>query len=294
MWEEQVIVDGPYDFERALKRLAFDPLAAVDLKTQTLCVPLWIEEEPVVAEVKSVGSVDNPRFLVSSYCESKQAVLSRLAQIFKWDTPLSNVTEHFALTDLKPLFELYHGTPLICDFDLYGSLMKIIIHQQLNMKFAYVLTERFVKTLGFQKQGVWFYPQPEKVAEIPVEELRKLQFSQRKTEYVIDTSKIIVDGDLSLEDLRQASNEDVMKVLTTIRGIGTWTAECLLLFGLGREDLLPAGDIGLQNAVKHFYGYPDKPKPDKLRELGKKEWSPYQSYATLYLWESLGNHSAKE
>ncbi|HEX6922918.1 MAG TPA: DNA-3-methyladenine glycosylase [Bacillales bacterium] len=294
MWEEKVVVDGPYDFDRALRRLAFDPLVTADLKRRTLGVPLWIEGKPVVAEVKSIGSVGSPRFLVASYGEPKEAVLSRLTKIFKWDKPLGTIAEHFALTDLRPLFQLYRGNAFICEFSVYRALMKSIVHQQLNMRFANVLTERFTKTYGFQQQGVWFYPQPEKVAEIPVDELRKLQFSQRKAEYVTDTAKMIVGGQLSLDGLRNMDDDEALKTLVKIRGVGSWTAESVLLFGMGREDLLPAGDVGIQNAVKSLYGYVDKPKLKKLRELGEKEWSPFRSYASLYLWESLGNHSVKE
>lgn len=293
MWKEKVVVDGPYDFDRALRRLAFDPLVAADLKTRTLNVPLWVDGKPVTAEVKGMGSTGSPRFQVSGYGDPKEKVLARLAEIFKWDRPLSAVAEHFALTDLKPLFQLYRGNPFVCEFSVYRSLMKSIVHQQLNMKFANVLTERFAKTFGFQQQGVWFYPQAEKVAELPVDELRKLQFSQRKAEYVIDTSKMIVEGRLSLEKLKQMTDEEALKTLVNIRGVGKWTAESVLLFGMGREDLLPAGDVGIQNAVKKLHGYSEKPKAEWLREVGQKEWSPYRSYASQYLWESLGHHSVK-
>src|SRR5699024_2241380 len=156
--------------------------------------------------------------------------------------------------------------------------------------FVNTLTKRWVTTYGIQKEGVWFYPKPETIAKDSVEDLRQMQFSQRKAEYIIGTSNMIADGKLSLQSLRQAEDDVVMRTLTGVRGIGKWTAEVFLLCGLGRKNLLPAADIGLQNAVKKYYGYDQKPKAEAIRELGKA-WAPYQSYATLYLWESLGTHT---
>lgn len=291
MWQEIVEVQGPYDIEKALPRIAFDPLSVVHIQEKSLKVPLLINEIPTVAHVRSCGTTEKPSFLICSREGPKSLVLTELTKIFKWDTPLAEVSNHFANTDIKVLFDRFAGTPLICDYDLYRALIKNIIHQQLNMKFAYTLTERFVKTYGFEREGIWFYPTPKKVAELSVEELRKLQFSQRKAEYVIGTSRRIVEGELVLKDLWEMNDEEVIETLVKIRGIGKWTAECVLLFGLGRENLLPVADVGIQNAVKKWYGYSEKPNPETIREQGDKEWSPYQSYASLYLWESLGNHT---
>ena len=109
------------------------------------------------------------------------------------------------------------------DFHLYHCLMKCIIHQQLNLSFAYELTKRFVHTYGEQIEGVWFDPLPETIASLETEDLRKLQFSQRKAEYVIDVSKRIVSGSLCLEELHDLSD---------LR----WKSDCFRLEGsaLGR------------------------------------------------------------
>ena len=106
--------------------------------------------------------------------------------------------------------------------------MKCIIHQQLNLSFAYTLTGRFVHTFGEQKDGVWFYPLPETIAQLDYNDLRELQFSMRKAEYVIDTSRMIADGRLDLDELDQLSDEDIMEKLVKIRGIGPWTVQNVL------------------------------------------------------------------
>ncbi|HET7616053.1 MAG TPA: DNA-3-methyladenine glycosylase, partial [Bacillales bacterium] len=266
-------------------------LTAADLKNRALRVPVWIRGKPVVAEVKSLGSMNHPVFLVSGFGGERGAVIRRLKQIFKWESPLPAVAEHFALTDLRPLFVMFRGTPLAGEFGVYRALIKSIVHQQLNIEFANELTKRFVDMYGFEQDGAKFYPQPDKVATLTVDDLLRLQFSRRKAEYVIGASKMIASGELSMDDLSKASNEDAVKILMQIRGVGRWTAESVLLFGIGREDILPAGDVGIQNAFKHFFSREDKPKEEELREIGEREWSPYQSYASLSLWESLGSHS---
>ncbi|MFP3360527.1 DNA-3-methyladenine glycosylase 2 family protein, partial [Planococcus sp. SIMBA_143] len=88
----------------------------------------------------------------------------------------------------------------------------------------------------------------EVVSKLKVDELRELQFSKRKAEYVIGIAEKIVSGDLKLEKLYAQTNMEVYDELLPIRGVGPWTVECVLLFGLGRKDILPAGDVGIQNA----------------------------------------------
>ncbi|MBU9712860.1 DNA-3-methyladenine glycosylase family protein [Evansella tamaricis] len=285
---EQVVIQGPYNFFQALKRLTIDPLNDIDLKKQSVKIPIQIGETMAAVEVKQTGSFEFPCFQVS-VSEGRldwDLLLERLTDIFHWDTPLQKINDHFKGTELEPLFDNYRGTPFVCDFNLYGSLMKTIIHQQLNLTFAYRLTERFVKKFGMEKDGAWFYPEPDVISNLKVEDLRELQFSQRKSEYVIDTSRLIKDGLLDLHSLKDVANEDVVKQLTAIRGVGRWTAECFLMFGLGRLDLFPVQDIGIQNGLKHFFQMDRKPTLEEMHHWSEM-WKPYRTYASLYLWESL-------
>ncbi|RAK19200.1 DNA-3-methyladenine glycosylase II [Anoxybacillus vitaminiphilus] len=287
MWQERVEVQAPYDFSRVLEHLARDPLSNIHLNKQEIIVPLYIHEIPVAVSVQSIGTKERPHFLVTAkYQELKEEILERISYLFQWKTPLAAIHNHFLNTELKEIFIQHEGTPLILDFDLYFCLMKCLIHQQLNMKFAYRLTERFVKTFGKEIDGVWFYPRPEDIAALSYEDLRSLQFSGRKAEYIIDTSKLIAEGKLNLEKLREASDEEVMKALLPIRGIGPWTVQNFLLFGLGRPNLFPKADIGIQNAIKQLLHLEQKPSYEQMEELSKK-WEPYLSYASLYLWRSI-------
>ncbi len=143
--------------------------------------------------------------------------MKEIKRIFQWENHLQHVLDHFSKTSLSAIFEEHAGTPLVLDYSVYNCMMKCIIHQQLNLSFAYTLTERFVHAFGEQKDGVWCYPKPETIAELDYQDLRDLQFSMRKAEYTIDTSRMIAEGTLSLSELPHMADEDIMKKLIKIR-----------------------------------------------------------------------------
>jgi DNA-3-methyladenine glycosylase II len=271
-----------------LDRLSLDPLNAVDQADRSVKVPYYLPHgNGEVIRVQATGTTEEPQFTVTfENDEHLEEKYSRIAQIFQWHIGLHDVHEHFLQTELKPIFEEHLGTPIILEFDPFASIVKSIIHQQLNLKFAFTLTHRFVTTYGWHKEGVWFYPSPEKTARITVEELRELQFSQRKAEYVIGLGQKVASSELNLETLANETDEIIIKELTKIRGIGPWTAQSYLLFGLGRPNLFPMADIGIQNALKRLYKMDRKPTQEELEQFSSP-WHPYLSYASLYLWRSI-------
>ncbi|MFJ7830673.1 DNA-3-methyladenine glycosylase family protein [Peribacillus sp. NPDC097197] len=294
MWTEKVEVQGPYNFDLVLERLSLDPLQVVDFMNRTVKVPLYIEKVPTVLHVQAIGDTEDPVFVIKGQSEeNKPKALQRLKKVFHWHEPLAAVSQHFLESDLRDIFEEHRGTAIVLDFDYYSCLVKCIIHQQLNLAFAHTLTERFVKTFGYQIDGAWFYPTPETTAQLQVEQLRAIQFSGRKAEYVIGLSQQIVQGHLDVNQLDKLSDQEIMDTLIKIRGIGRWTAENFLLFGLGRPNLFPKADIGIQNALKQLYGLPQKPTHEEMETYSVK-WAPYLSYASLYLWRSIEKRSEKK
>jgi len=285
MWEESVSITGPYNFDLALSRMALDPLHKVDLEKRSVKVPLVLNDTKIVAEVIGTGTLEKPEFLVRATHE-KEKTIQRLTEIFQWNTELIHIHEHYQTTELKDLFNQHYGTPLVLEFDPFSSLIKSIIHQQLNLKFAFTLTERFVKTFGEEVDGVWFYPTPEKVASLTVEQLRELQFSGRKAEYVIGIGQLAASGKLDFEKLKSKTDVEIAQELIKIRGVGPWTIENFLMFALGRPNLFPMGDIGIQNALKKYFNLEQKPTIAEMEKY-KEPWNPYLSYASLYLWRSI-------
>jgi DNA-3-methyladenine glycosylase II len=287
LWQEKITISGPYNFDEVLRRQAFDPLNVISIENRTVKVPLLIESNPVVVEVKAIGTTDAPRFTISGNVEvNPDKVLGKITEIFQWDIPLGIVYHHFQKTSLSELFKQHYGAPLVLEFDPYGCLLKCIIHQQLNLAFAHTLSTRFVHTFGFESEGVWFYPRPDVVANLEVEQLRELQFSGRKAEYVIGIGKAVVERNLVIEKFKQMSDTEIMEQMVKLRGVGPWTVQNFLLFGLGRPNLFPAADIGIQNALKKLYDLEKKPTMEEMEKF-IQGWEPYLSYASLYLWRSI-------
>lgn len=287
MWQELIEIDGPYQFDRVIERHAMDPLNLVNKEKRLIRVQVLIGKNQYVVEVVGLGTVDKPVFkLTGNNTDQKKGQISRISEIFQWNVPLKRVNHHFQQTDLRDLFQEHYGTPLVLDFDPFSCLIKCIIHQQLNLSFAHTLTERFVKAFGSEIEGVWFYPSPETVAQITVEQLRDMQFSGRKAEYVIGIGKAVAEGELDIDSLARKSEEEIFNELIKIRGIGAWTIQNFLLFALGRPNLFPATDIGIQNALGKLYKLDRKPTLEEIDEY-KLGWEPYLSYAALYLWRSI-------
>ncbi|WP_255452222.1 hypothetical protein GGGNBK_06810 [Sporosarcina sp. ANT_H38] len=128
--------------------------------------------------------------------------------------------------------------------------------------------------------GVWYYPSPERIASLDVQALRNLQFSLRKAEYVIGLSQSIAEGKLDLDRFRKMDDDEVTSKLVAYRGVGPWTAQGFLMSGLGRTNLFPVADIGLQNALNKVWNMDRKQTQDEMLACFP-EWSPYLSYAAL-------------
>ncbi len=285
MWNETIQIEGPYNMDRVLERLSYDSLNEVDLVQRRLRFPYYPSHE--VVNLEATGTTEKPEFQLSGGNESTKAeIIDHVYNMMQWNHSLKEVHSHFLQTDLKPIFEEHVGTPIILDVNPFACLVRSIIHQQLNMAFAHTLTKRFVEKYGDQKEGIWFYPSPEVVASIKVEDLREMQFSQRKAEYVIGLGQWVIDHPTVFHSLENQTDEEIMDILIKIRGVGPWTIESFLMFGLGRHNLFLKADVGLQNAIKLLYKMDRKPTAEELETMSEK-WRPYMSYASMYLWRSI-------
>jgi DNA-3-methyladenine glycosylase II len=110
--------------------------------------------------------------------------------------------------------------------------------------------------------------------------------SRGKAKYVRDLADRTVSGDVPLDSLNECGDDDVIGHLTRVKGIGVWTAQMFLLFRLGRPDVLPDLDLGIQKAIQQAYRLRKRPLPARVRKIGAK-WAPYRSVATWYLWRSI-------
>lgn len=165
--------------------------------------------------------------------------------------------------------------------DPFEALCLSIASQQLSTKAADTIFGRFCDLFPPDRG-----PTPERVMTLTDDEIRGVGFSRPKVTFIKDLASHVLDGRLDLKGLRKHPDDEVMRQLVAVKGIGRWTAEIFLMFRLGRPDILPADDLGLMNAVHRAYGLRKRPTPDKLRKMGEA-WRPYRSIAAWYLWASL-------
>jgi DNA-3-methyladenine glycosylase II len=168
--------------------------------------------------------------------------------------------------------------------DYYFALISSIIGQQLSVKSAAAIKKRFVELFDGR------LPNPEEILQTDIETLRGIGFSRPKATYIQSLAEHILSGALELDKLPQLSNEEIIKELVAVKGIGEWTAHMFLIFALGRLDVLPVGDLGVRMGVQKLYGFEKLPMPTEVEEVAlKHNWHPYESVAAWYVWRSLDN-----
>ena len=169
--------------------------------------------------------------------------------------------------------------------DHLSALARAIIFQQLSTKAASTIHGRFVNLLP---EGT---VTASGIAAVTDEQFRSAGISRQKALYLRDLATKVTAGEVTLDGLEHLEDEAVIAALTTVKGIGRWTAEMFLMFRLHRPDVLPVGDLGIVTAVQKAYGLRKRPTADRLRKLGDA-WKPYRSVACWYLWRSLDNQGA--
>jgi len=164
------------------------------------------------------------------------------------------------------------------EFEPFHMLANSIISQQLSAKAAATIKQRVGVLVGVPFQT-------SKVLSTSIEKLRSAGLSQAKTRYIRELAVHVTDGRLDFGAIVELEDEAVIEKLVVVPGIGRWTAEMFLLFGLKRMDVLALGDAGLQRAARHLYG--KKRKSKTLLPRVAEPWRPYRSIASWFLWRSL-------
>lgn len=161
----------------------------------------------------------------------------------------------------------------------YESLVGAIIFQQLAGSAAQAILNRFKQLYNGR------IPEPQQYLNTNESKLRSVGLSPQKISYIHDLCQRIVNRQLDLESMRKLPDDEVVRQLDAVRGIGRWTAEMFLIFVLGRTDVLPVDDLGLRKVAKRVYKLRNLPSRERFEKLAEN-WHPYCSMATLYLWRS--------
>jgi DNA-3-methyladenine glycosylase II len=292
-----VLIKPPNEFIfsqclKFLNRSSKEPCHTVD--GDKLYKLLKFDDQPTLLKIHSP---DNRHLYIDFLTpRPKKSIRSRAAK-YVWDW--------FDLeTDLKPFYRMAKKDPVLKNIveDNYGLRMITIgelfealcwgmLGQQINLAFAYTLKKRFVESFGekycFRKNVFYLFPNPQTISKLTVADLRRLQFTGRKSEYIIELATKIENGGLSKNVLLDEDRfETAREKLIELRGVGKWTAEYVCLRCLGDPSAFPVDDVGLQNAVKQQLGLSKKPTGEDIIRYSKG-WENWQAYATFYLWASL-------
>jgi DNA-3-methyladenine glycosylase II len=161
----------------------------------------------------------------------------------------------------------------------FETLVKSIVYQQLSGRVASVIFGRLTAAVGGRLT-------PENVLKLRPSRMRTLGLSTQKTAYIRDLARHTRAGTVVFHELREVPDDEVIRRLTIVKGIGVWTAHMFLIFALRRHDILPTGDLGVRSAMRKAYGMTELPTPAEMEAIAGR-WRPYCSVASWYLWRSL-------
>ncbi len=195
---------------------------------------------------------------------------------------VEKATAHLRASDEKLAFVIDRVGP--CTLKpagkIYPSLFRSILYQQVAGAAAAAVFRRVCEPYGGK------VPHPSEFAVASDESLRAAGLSRQKARYLRELAAAFAEGRLNERRLMRLSDEEIIAAVTTVHGIGEWTAHMLLIFCLGRPDILPVGDYGVRKAMQRLYRMRDLPKPARMETVARR-WRPYRTVASWYLWRSL-------
>ena len=242
-------------------------------------------------EVRWTGRVDGARLLVSTPGERSARVLEAAAGEVARICGLGLDVEGFyraaendpVMGVLVPRLRGLRPTLAPQPFEM---LVGSVCAQQVNLSFAFAVKARLVRRFGTAVEvgvhTVYGFPDAERLARARVSELRRMQLTTRKSEYIVGLGREVASGALDLAALGARSNEEVVEALTAVRGFGRWTAEWFLARHLGRGDVCAAGDVAVRRAFEHFYNG-GRPLDEAAVRRRAAVWGPYQNMVVHYL-----------
>jgi DNA-3-methyladenine glycosylase II len=188
----------------------------------------------------------------------------------KSDPVLARVIEQVGPCRFKPRSEGSH----------FDAVLRAIVYQQLSGKAAATIYGRVLDLYGGRA------PAPAELRATSDERLRAVGLSRQKLSYAKDLAQRVVDGALPIDSLHELPDDAIVDALVQVKGIGRWTAQMFLMFRLGRPDVLPVLDLGIQKGVKLAYGLRKHPSPERVAKIGAP-WAPHRTVASWYLWRLL-------
>lgn len=288
---------GSYLRERTLAYLGRDPgsltlrvsgnhlAAAVRLAGIPALIRAEVREGEVRAEIEAGAPMTPMSPLPEAAAALAHTALLRLLGLGRH--PEAFEARAAADAGLGPWVARQRGLRISHTPDPFDGLLWVILGQQITLAFAFTLRRRLIERAGAPLPGgLAAPPTPEAVANLDIDTLAGEQFSRRKAEYLIGTSRLIAGGELAIERPEWTPATRIERELLAVRGLGPWSVQYLLMRAYGFEDCVPVGDAGLTRALQNVYRLPARPGPAETLAL-MAPFAPYRSWATFHLWESI-------
>ena len=182
---------------------------------------------------------------------------------------------------LVKLFDNVEVNPLNPEKNYFKALVRSIVYQQLSGSAAKTIFNRFKSIYSND-----CFPSPKEILETDIETLRASGLSYNKSRYILNISQAFFEAPNTYDNLFKMNDNDIIDLLTKVKGVGLWTAQMFLMFTLNRPDIFPATDLAMQKGYQSYFRLSDLPKPNEMIKRSEM-WIPYRTTVSLYFWAVL-------
>jgi len=280
----------PFNFGLVAGLYSRFPTQCVDLYNKGIYErALSIKDKIHLVRAESIGTVEEPKLTIEIFPDTSEKRL--IKEKIKWMMGIDYDIKGFYRIAKKDkrfsqIINNLYGLRAPKTPTIFEALIIAITEQQIALPVAIAIRKRLVEKYGksvrIGNKRYYNFPSPESLAKAKPEEIRKLKFSQKKSEYIVDISKRVVNKEIDLEKMKKWDKEKVLDVLTEIKGIGPWTVEYMMCRGMGRYDALPATDIGLRASVTQYLDKKERVSEEEVRSV-LEPFGKFKAFAAFYL-----------
>ena len=257
---------------------------------------LDLDDKLVLASVRSIGTLDAPELALELQGpelspDDVESATDRVSWLLGVDQGLAPFYElGRADQAMAGLVEQFYGLHLPHTASVFEALVLAVLGQQISTSVARIIRTLLIETFGpsaeFDGETYYAFPRPASIWASSPAELHTMKLTQRKSEYVYGLAGSVLDPEMGLERLEELTDREIVEKLVALRGVGMWTAQWALIRAVGRPDALPLGDLALRRVVSRLFMDGEDVNDAKVEEIAQR-WSPYRTYATVYLFSAL-------
>ena len=257
---------------------------------------LDLDDKLVLASVRSIGTLDAPELALELQGpelspDDVESATDRVSWLLGVDQGLAPFYElGRADQAMAGLVEQFYGLHLPHTASVFEALVLAVLGQQISTSVARIIRTLLIETFGpsaeFDGETYYAFPRPASIWASSPAELHTMKLTQRKSEYVYGLAGSVLDPEMGLERLEKLTDREIVEKLVARRGVGMWTAQWALIRAVGRPDALPLGDLALRRVVSRLFMDGENVNDAKVEEIAQR-WSPYRTYATVYLFSAL-------